>query len=363
MQKVLLICPAHPSDMPYLRQYIDYFDSLNILYDITFLCENGEDVDHPDNYYPFVYSSYSQLGLYRKLYNYYCYSRFVIKRMLKKHYTHVVTMGIACSVFLAKFLSSRFKSKYIYDIRDYSQILRVPFFRYANSILLKHSFMNVISSAGFKHWLPTGIKYTLCHNITKDKLDDGHCLVSGVHISEPIRILTIGQVRDFETNTSIIEQLSNNNLYELIFSGKGVTLEYLEKLVEERGYSNVTFTGRYKKDEEDAIVEAATFLNVCMGDSMISNYLLSNRLYLAARLKRPLISFDDCYQAEIIQKYNLGMVIKRSDVLSEKIKEYVICFDSELFINGCNTFLNKVKSELKLFSNMMEEFAMDINKM
>ena len=356
MQKVLIICPASPCDMPYLRQYIDYFDSLNILYDVTFICKRGDNINYPDNYYSFRYSSSSRFGLVKKLYHYYSYSKFVVKRILKNDYTHVVTMGIACSVFLANFLKSKFKYRYIYDIRDYSQILRIPFFGYANNMLLSNSFMNVISSCGFNHWLPCNIEYTLCHNITIERLDNGISPMFTTDFSGIIRILTIGQIRDLESNTFVINQLSGNSSYELIFSGKGATLGYLAMLVNENGCSNVQFTGPYKKEEEDGIVENATFLNVCMDNNMISKYLLSNRLYLAARLKKPLISFNDCYQSEIIQKYNLGLVIQRSDVLSEKIQEYIARFNSEEFVDGCNAFLKDVRLDFTIFNSRMDAF-------
>ena len=120
MKRVLLICPASPDDMPYLKPYLDSLESLNIGYDITFLCSNNERKTYPSNYYSFDGSKFfiSQ-NFIRKIYNYYHYSHFVIQKLSKGSYTHIITMGIACSVFMGNYLKKNFKAKYIYDIRDY----------------------------------------------------------------------------------------------------------------------------------------------------------------------------------------------------------------------------------------------------
>ena len=356
MRRILLICPALPDDMPYLRQYLDYFEACNILYDVTYLDRGGENIPYPSNYYPFSLSLPSRTTL-RKLIGYYKYSRFVKRKLSRGNYSHVITMGIACSVFFSHFLKKNFESKYIFDIRDYSQILRIPLFRKLNRILLKHSYMNVISSNAFRNWLPSEMDYTLSHNITKENLDKGTMYSKTINFAEPIKILTIGQIRDLETNLYVIDQLSDNDKYELIFSGKGRILEYLETVVRERGYQNVKFTGKYMKEEEDGIAEGATFLNVCMGRNMISDYLLSNRLYLATRMKNPLISLDGCYQAEIINNYNLGLVVTRGNNLSVSIEEYIRTFDANLFLDGCERFLNDVRADVERFNMKMDAFV------
>lgn len=356
MNKILLVCPALPDDMPYIRQYLDFLESSNTSYDVIYLCSKGASKEYPQNYHACMIKSPDNSYAIKKIWGYYKYSRFVVKRLAKGGYTHVITMGIACSVFLSNYLRHNYTSRYIYDIRDYSQVLRIPIFKLLNKLLLKYSYMNVISSGGFKQWLPSGVDYTLCHNTTLDKIENGVCKTFDVELTGAITILTIGQVRDLEANTFVIEQLSNKDDFELTFSGIGLTLEKLEKLVKDNAYSNVEFTGKYKKEDEDVIVKNATLLNVCMESNMVSNYLLSNRLYLAARLKRPLISFDGSYQANLIQKYNLGLIVKRSDILSEKIKGYIASFNPEEFEVGCQKFLDDVKRDLLIFIGKMNNF-------
>ena len=247
MNKVLLVCPALPDNMPYLRQYIDFLDSSSTSYDIAYLSPKGIDTEYPQHYYAYSIKSLDNLGSLKKIWEYHRYSCFVEKKLAKGVYTHVITMGIACSIFLANYLKRKYTSRYIYDIRDYSQVLRIPIFRHLNKLLLKHSYMNVISSDGFKQWLPSDVSYTLCHNTTLDKIENGVIKTFDSILSGAIKILTIGQVRDFEANTFVIEQLSNKEDFELIFSGIGSTLEKLEQYVKDNAYSNVKFTGKYKK--------------------------------------------------------------------------------------------------------------------
>lgn len=354
MKMVLLICPASPNDMPYLRSYIECLESYNIAYDVLYISWDNQMVTFPINYHMYDGSKlFNSNNLIDKIYKYYKFSRVVIKKLSKGRYTHVITMGIACSIFLSNYLKRNFCGKYIYDIRDYSQVLRSSLCGYLNKELLCHSYMNVISSKGFKKWLPNNIEYTLCHNTTLDKVANTK---NEINIPKRITILTIGQIRDLEANTYVIEQLSNNDNYEIVFAGKGKTLERLQKTVEDKGYNNVKFLGRYKKEDEDGIVERATFINVCMGHDMISDFLLSNRLYLAARLKKPLISFDGCYQADIINKYNLGLVVKRDDLLPVKLQEYINSFNADIFVASCSDFLMDVQDELRIYQNKVNSF-------
>lgn len=357
MKKILLICPAIPDDMPYLKSYLDCLESFNIEYDVIYLRWTNDNKTYPANYYPFNgFMSSVTYNFMRKFYGYYKYSRFVISKLSKKDYTHVITMGIACSVFLSKFLRKNFKGKYIYDIRDYSQVLRFPLLRCLNAKLLCNSYMNVISSNGFKKWLPANIDYIVCHNTTLNKIGEVVNCACTLTYEDKIKILTIGQIRDLRANAYVIESLSNNDDYEIVFAGKGKTLELLHEMVMKQGLSNVKFIGEYIKEEEDAIVERSTLINVCMGSNVTSNYLLSNRLYLAARLKKPLISFDDCFQAEIIKKYNLGLVINREDILSEKLHEYILSFNEDKFSSGCVDFLRMVRDDLIIYNKKLESF-------
>ena len=356
MIKILLVCPAIPDDMPYLRQYLGFLESSNTLYDVVYLCPKGTNIVYPQNYYACKIKSSENSCLLNKIWEYYRYSCFVERKLSKGCYTHVITMGIACSVFLTNYLKRKYTSRYIYDIRDYSQVLRIPIFKSLNKTLLKHSYMNVISSGGFKQRLPSDVDYILCHNTTLDKIESGVMKTCESELSGVIKILTIGQVRDIEANTFVIEQLNNKEDFDLIFSGKGLTLDKLEQFVKDKAYSNVKFIGKYKKEDEDGIVKNASLLNVCMESNMINNYLLSNRLYLAARLKKPLISFEGSYQAELIQKYNLGLIVKRSDILSVKIKEFITFFNSENFEVGCRNFLDEVRKDLIKFTDKMNNF-------
>lgn len=356
MKKVLLVCPALPDDMPYLRQYLDIMELSSTLYDLTYISANEKDEKYLANYFSFNVTRSSLQNSIRKFCVYYRYSRFVIERLSSGNYTHVIIMGIASSVFLTSYLKRNFNSKYVYDIRDYSQVLRIPLFKNLNKELLAHSYMNVISSGGFKSWLPTTLEYTLCHNTTL--VDLNHAINCSLNMisNDVIKILTIGQIRDMTANAYVIEQFSNDDKYELVFSGKGTTLESLENFVKERGYKNVKFTGRYKKEDEDAIVERTHFLNVCMESNITSDYLLSNRLYLATRLKKPLISFDGSYQADIINKYNLGVVVSRNDNLPSAIEKYINTFDQNLFLSGCQNFLDDVRRDLEEFHSKMNNF-------
>ena len=119
MKRILLVCPALPNDMPYLQQYVDSLESSNASYDVVYLCSKGINTEYPQNYYACGIKSPYIFSIFNKIWEYYRYSRFVKKRIAKENYTHVITMGIACSVFLTNYLKRNYSARYIYDIRDY----------------------------------------------------------------------------------------------------------------------------------------------------------------------------------------------------------------------------------------------------
>ena len=58
MKSVLLICPAVPTDMPYLLSYIDCLESYNIGYDVIYISWENEKNTFPKNYYMYdVYNA------------------------------------------------------------------------------------------------------------------------------------------------------------------------------------------------------------------------------------------------------------------------------------------------------------------
>lgn len=134
-----------------------------------------------------------------------------------------------------------------------------------------------------------------------------------------------------------------------MFSGDGPSKGMLEKMSLEAGVRNVTFTGRYKKTEEEIIVRQCDVINNFTNRDINSDSLLSNRFYLSATLRKPMIVRDGTYQAEIAKKFGLACIIKENDNIVEKISCYKRNFDIFRYNQSCETFLAYVKEDIKSF--------------
>lgn len=134
-----------------------------------------------------------------------------------------------------------------------------------------------------------------------------------------IKILTIGQIRDTEANAAVIDAIQSKKGIELYFVGSGNSVPALKEYCRVNNLEHVTFFGRYKKEEEPKIVVGYSMINSYMNHDINSDSLLTNRLYLSAILRRPILVRKGTYQAEVVSEYGLGIVVGDTDNLAENI--------------------------------------------
>ena len=61
------------------------------------------------------------------------------------------------------------------------------------------------------------------------------------------------------------------------FMGFGPTLDSLKNFAFENSISNVRFTGRYKKEEEEKLLVNTDFINILISKNKFNNGVISNR--------------------------------------------------------------------------------------
>lgn len=256
-------------------------------------------------------------------------------------------------IFLQKYLQRNLKDCYIFDIRDYSAILNFKLFRIITERMIEYSKFTVLSSAGFLNWLPTGDEYSyiVVHNtsITFLKKQKDRNIQSLALNKNKIKILTIGQLRDYESNSAVIEHLANNPNYHLQFSGSGLAEEKLKKYTENILAKNVTYTGIYKKEDEEAIIEDFDMINIYFNHDVNSDSLMSNRFYLSVLQRKPMIVRKNTFQAELVEQFGLGVVLDDVDDFPKKIEYWWNNFDQEKYNEGCRRFINMVIADMNDF--------------
>lgn len=344
--KVALILPSNIEYLPYVQCYIDILASQNIAYDIVgWNREKQIDYGKP-NYHCYNRKSDVLRPAYKKLVDYYLFSRFVIKRLKSVRYDFVIVYTIANAIFLSNYLKKHFKERFIFDIRDYSPTMK--FFQSIVSDLVKCSAINCTSSKGFYSWLPDG-KYIISHNVRSYLLNKTYQIVPIDRNN--VRILTIGTLRDFNTNARLLHDFGNKRDFSLIFAGNGYSKVPLEEYAYKNSIKNVCFTGSYDKEDEPQIVSDSDFVNIVLPLDLIGTYLMSNRFYLSIVHRKPMIVNAGSFQAKYVKKYNLGVIVEPDEDIYKKIVDFIASFDPVNFNDGCEACIKEIQKDLFLFES------------
>lgn len=354
VQKLLFIIPALPDYVPYVYNYFKIAEGMGKEYDVVCWNRRGMEADVPANYIVYNHLTKDGYPILKKLREIYGFSRFVRKSIRGRKYDAVFTYTIADSLFFGFWLPHCYKGRYVFDIRDYSPLISKRFTGWIIKRLLGASAMNVISSDGFRKWLPKGFNYTVCHNTDLEKVRES------IHNNEirqqdgTIRLLTIGNLRNADVNQSVIDALANREGIELRFAGGGVS-DKLQLHCKENNIKNVHFSGCYRKEDEDSLVQQCDMMNIMLPHDAVSDHLMSNRFYLSVRFRKPMIVNDGCFQAEVVRKYGLGLVANSDDSLYDNIMSYWKNIDWEDYNHKCAFYLEEVCKELDIFMKRVEK--------
>ena len=346
--KLALLISGNVLKAPYIQSYLNILDQSNVEYKVITW---NRLVIEEQNTIPFNLKSGEGREYFNRLIGYLRYVHFVKKQLKNENYDKVIVFTIALGIFLLPFLNKRFSNKYIFDIRDRSIVGNVLKKKVAK--LIEDSFFTVISSMGYLSWLPKSEKFVLSHNCAYP-LDFHKSTIN--FPQNKYLIVTIGTLRDYETNSQIIKVLGNHPNYNLKFVGSGPSLSAFRQIVSENGFTNIEFTGGYKKHEELAHLYGTHFINLLINLTINSKTCMGNRMYLSAITGIPLLVNSKTYQAEVVSQYNLGCIIDFDKPLINQIENYIKSFNIELFDKGRMEFLKIVGIETATFEFKLKLF-------
>lgn len=168
-----------------------------------------------------------------------------------------------------------------------------------------------------------------------------------------IKILTIGQIAYVDSQRYFIGRLGNVEGVALQFSGAGPAVPELQDYVQKNQLTNVTFTGRYQKQEEPSIVETADMINIWLKNDINADSCMANRFYLCAQLRKPMIVNAGTYMADLCEEYKLGVVVKEDDDFKSVIKRWYENYEFDTFSSQCQLYLESVKQDIICFENKL----------
>lgn len=348
--KIALVLSANIWSAPYISIYTKILKQYNVEYDII-----NWNRDLSEYKSELSWNVAPKGGKFSKFWEYYRFSRYVKNRLLKDTYDRIVIFGPVMPIYLQRFLKVNFENKYLIDIRDLG-IEQLPLFKNIYAKAVKYSALNSVSSPGFIEYLPKA-DYVISHNFDIEQVANSLKRKTDCVLNKKIvEVLTIGQIRNFESNIQIVDSLKNDSRFHLSFRGGGDVQNRILSYVKEHSIKNVDFSGRYNKCDELKLIQDSTFINILMPPIKSHSSLMSNRFYNALIMRKPMIVASNSIQGDLVREYNLGIVVGDCSSLKTKILSFLGTFDKDEYYNRCNDLLKKFVDDYNIFEKRVVEF-------
>jgi glycosyltransferase involved in cell wall biosynthesis len=209
-------------------------------------------------------------------------------------------------VFLEKFPKSHFLVKVVFAMAKH----------YADHVIVVNDgFVKYLSKMGFQRE-----KMTVIMNVPP-KSEYSNFNVVANHNREKFTILYYGDIGVQRGVHKLIEAVKDLKCVELLLAGKGDLVPIVENL--EKKYNNIKYLGWISTSEIDHLVKEADLIpSLYMPDNI--NHILASpgKLFTAMGHGVPALVPEGSYQANIVKKYECGIVVDMND--TAKIRETII---------------------------------------
>lgn len=292
-----------------------------------------------------------------KLLDYIKVTNYFIKTLKKQRFDGLIFLQTNAAIACNRILTKYYSNKYIVDVRDFTQE-NYALYRYIEKKVFKNAYGVVISSPAYKHFLPL-MNYTLAHNFSAFPCAMVENLRSNFPSGLPITISFVGTVRFYDMDKRILTMFKNDNRFKICYYGTGS--DYLKKYAKDNSITNVEFVGSFQSSKTVEFYQKTSLINNLYGNhNRFLDYALSNKIYHAAQLYRPIIVCPDTYMETITKKYNLGFVFDVNDESAvTKLYKQFQSFDWKKFRQGCDSFIERVIDDNKEYDKLCVSFLND----
>lgn len=290
----------------------------------------------------------------QKVIGYLKYRKYVKRILMTEDYDLVIVTPTQTALLLADVLVRHYARRYIVDIRDYCHE-NIGFVRRLEKSLTANAAATVISSPGYRTFLPKGVSYCLVHN---DRVLPQEKLEAVSHRDRDRRPLTIGFVgfvAYHEQHERLIKLFANDTRFVLAFIGAGSAP--LVDYCEQEGISNIDIRGSFNPEDILDIYEDIDIINGIYGDNCPElDYALSNKLYFAGDLAMPILVNQGTIMQEVSERYGLGFAVDMSDLETpDKLYHYYNEIDWSNLSSGARELMDRVREENIEFESVMDE--------
>lgn len=348
--------------------YFSYYEKLlteKCDYDLVYWDRGKEDqatkADRVFAYYHPVETKKKAVWLFQLATGYLGFRSFAKKILRENDYDVVIALTGNVATLLYDVLTKKYSGRYIVDIRDYF-LENIALYKHFETKVIDHSALTIISSSAFQSFLPP-YDYSIMHNTHPISPDEKAKVRAHPRPSNPMVLASIGTGKNLELDKETIGFFANDKRFSLRFIGRNY--DELASYCLEKGITNVYVEGDFKSSETlDLYKDVDVIMSMYGSDKTHFKHQLTNKLYYALQLELPLLVSEGSYMAEMVSKYDLGLVF---DSQSPSMKDAILDlydamkehkresgqkkFLEEIAVENART-LEKVKAVLSLESSV-----------
>lgn len=239
----------------------------------------------------------------------YCgYWRYVNSVLRCGRFDKVVLLNTPAAYTAFPTVSNLYAGRYVLDVRDYGGENHL-LLRAIEKRIIDNAKLACISSPYYRSFLPE-FHYEEVHNLQEAP----HDIVASIRSSySPDKAeLTIGFIGSVDAyidqHMKLIDVFGNDKRFRLFFCGSGA--EKLQPYCDEMGINNVILHGRFDPQEIFALHSEVDIIHNLYGNhNPYLDYALSNKLYLAAQFRMPILTCPDTAMADQAEKLMLGITV------------------------------------------------------
>lgn len=278
-------------------------------------------------------------GKFAKIFAMLKWRKTILQDLRREKYDKIIVLTTLPGVLLRQYLLKNYKGKYILDVRDFTYD-NIKAYQKVVKELCDNSVITFISSPGFRQFLLSDNLMQI-HNIDIERAD-----YDVPDLSK--KTLTLGYIGLITYYRSCIRLMSDlyNSRYKLYFAGIYKD-DFLQRYADVNKMGNIEFNGKFESKDKEDIYRNIDIVNCYYGITGESHkeYALPNRLYDAVYCKRPILALAGTALANIVEKYDIGIVVDESDDIKKALDDYVDQFDRSKFCEGVEMCIADVEKE------------------
>lgn len=340
--QVAIIAANNLRYSPYIFFYTDIMERAGIAYEVIYPNRNGLDERFSGTAHVLPWRNHLPA-----IVNYARYAAAVKKVVKRRKYDALIVLTGVNAAYLGSWLKRNYAGKYIVDIRDYSHENIHPYYR-MESIAVKHSLLNVISSKRFTQFLPKA-EYSICHNCNQEDAKRAAHSFSKAH--GHIRIGYVGALSYIDQCERLMNLVAKDERFSLDYYGTSKAEPVLQAYAQRLACNRICFHGAYSPRDKAAILPKVDILFNAYGHGIpLLDCALSNKLYDALIYKKPILTCPNTYMTEIAGVMAFPIELAESGTL-DALYDWYMGIDGKVLVDDADGLLAEILHEHAMTQN------------